>query len=180
VTPNSVYQGEAGSVISIQGQNFVSGCTVTFSNSGITIVSGPNYINSTEVQVTIDVTENAPPGAGTVRLTNPDAKYDEATFTIDAVVPVVSLLNPNSARRNRNNIVVTITGSNFLSAAQVTTGGQWAAMFSIDSYIWDSSTQMRVQGDTGWWLFGGDRQLYIIVSNPGGAADSATFTVTRN
>ncbi len=180
VAPASATQGDTGMLISIQGQNFQSGCTVIFSNSAVSIVSGPTYISSNEVRVTIDVAGVGPTGPGTVRLTNPDARYDEATFTVEAVIPSISVLNPNSAVRNTQDVVVTITGGGFLSGAQVNTGGQYASTFSLDGYTWDSQTQMRCQGDCDWWLFGGDRQLYIIVTNPGGAADSVIFTVTRD
>ncbi len=180
VTPSSVSQGVSGTSISIQGQNFVSGCTVTFSNYGISIVSGPTYINDTEVQLTINVSGNAPTGVGTVTLTNPDTRYDEATFMVTGATPTISLLNPNQATRSAQDVIVTITGSGFLSAAVVTTGGTYASTFSVDGYIYDNATQMRVQGDIGYWTAGEDRTLYIVVINPNGAADSALFTANKN
>jgi len=180
VTPASVMQGSSGILISIQGQSFVSGCTVTFSNYGISIVSGPTYINDTEVRLTINVSLSAPTGVGTVTLTNPDTRYDAATFTVTGATPTVSLLDPNNATRSAQDVIVVITGSGFLSAAVVTTGGTYASTFSVDGYIYDSATQMRVQGDIGYWTAGGDRTLYIIVKNPNGAADSALFTAKKN
>ena len=180
VTPSSVMQGSSVIPISIQGQNFVSGCTVTFSNYGISIVSGPTYINDTEVQLTINVSGSAPTGEGTVTLTNPDTRYDAATFMVTGATPTVSLLDPDNATRNTQNVIVTITGSGFLSAAVVTTGGTYASTFSVDGYIYDSPTQMRVQGDIAYWTAGGDRTLYIIVINPNSFADSALFTASKN
>lgn len=164
-------------LISIQGQNFQSGSTVTFAEPNIIIISGPTFINSNEVRVTVNIQASAAPGETTVRLTNPDGKFAEAPFTVLGATLFISQLNPNTSQRLTQNVPVTITGSGFLNQAQVATGGPAASKLNIEWYVWDSSTQMRMQVDCGW--VGIDREVFVIVTNPGGTADTASFFVTR-
>jgi len=171
VTPNSAQQGETSLQVSIQGQNFLTSPTVLFSNGGIT-PGTPQFINSTEVRVTIDVDENSSSGEGTVRLTNTDGQWDEAPFTVTAVVPNIAQINPNNANSNQQNVWVTITGNNFLSGINASSSG---SPLTIDQVNWISSTEVQVRIDCGFSLFGADRQ--IILTNPGGGTDQATFHV---
>jgi len=172
VIPDSALQGVVDLPISIQGQNFQPGIQTTFSNPGITITSG-QYINDTELQGTISVDGGASTGMGTVRVTNPDNQWDEVPFKVVAVVPNIAQINPNNADSNQQNVWVTITGSGFLSGIQATSSG---SPLTIDLVAWDSATQVRVRVDCGFSLFGADRQ--IILTNPGGGTDEATFHIT--
>ena len=177
IVPSSSTLAVTGLLISVQGQNFQSGSTVTFSEPNINITSGPTFINSNEVQVTVDILASASPGEVTVRLTNTDGKFAEAPFTILGASLFISQLNPNTAQRLSQNVLITITGSGFLNQAQVTTAGSSATKLSIDWYTWDSATQIRMQADCGW--IGIDREVLVVVTNPGGTADTASFFVTR-
>ena len=177
LVPSSSTLAVTGLLISIQGQNFQSGSTVTFSEPNINITSGPTFINSNEVQVTVDILASASPGEATVRLTNPDGKFAEVPFTILGATLFISQLNPNTAQRLSQDVLITITGSGFLNQAQVTTAGPSATKLSIDWYTWDSATQIRMQADCGW--VGIDREVLVVVTNPGGTADTASFFVTR-
>ncbi len=171
VIPNQVQQGETNRQIVIQGQNFGNPPTVTFSNGGITRNS-TTYVNPSQVQVNITVSGSAPTGAGTIRLTNPDAQMDEATFSVVAIAPDISQLNPNNGNSNKQNLTVTITGSGFLNGINATTSG---SPLTIDKVNWISSTQMTVRVDCGYSAYGDDRQ--IILTNPGGGSDQATFHI---
>jgi len=170
VVPNSANQGDSNKLITIQGQNFVSGITITFSNPAITKVSS-QFINSNQLQVTINVAANASTGAGTVRVTNPDTKWAESPFTVNSVKPNIASINPNFGNRNTT-IWVTASGSDFLSGISASTSG---SPLSISQVTWVSATQVNVQVTIGFSLTTVYRD--IILTNPGGGADSAQFQI---
>jgi len=171
VVPNSADQGDTGLPVTIQGQNFQSGIVASFSNPDITITNSI-YVNDTQLDLTINVAENASTGAGTVRVTNPDGKFDEATFTVNALKPNIAQINPNSADTGTNNLWITVTGSDFLSGINASSSG---SPLSIDLVNWISSTQVNVRVDAGFTFFTVTR--YLILTNPGGLADSAAFQI---
>ncbi len=171
VVPDNANQGETNLTVTIQGQNFLTGPTVTFSNGNIS-VNSTTFVNSSQVDVDITVPGASATGAGTVRLTNTDGNFDEATFTVNQTVPNISNATPNNANTLTNNVWVDITGTNFLSGFTASTSG---SPLAVDNTSFISSSQVRVRVDCGWTLR--DKQRYIIVTNPGGGADSTLFTI---
>jgi prepilin-type N-terminal cleavage/methylation domain-containing protein len=171
VIPDSAQQGVTGRPISIQGQNFQEGAIVYFTNTGISIVPGSGqYINSNELQCSIDVSGGASVGTDIVRVTNPDEQLAEKPFKVVAVIPNISQINPNNGDEKENNFRIDITGSNFLSGIQVS-----ADDMTIDWVTWVSSSLVEIQVDLGASWFGIDTQ--IILTNPGGGSDQATFHI---
>lgn len=171
VTPNAVPQGSTGNNIIITGQNFVSGTNVTFTISGISVTAS-QFVSSTQINRTISVTTTAPISTGTVKVTNPDNKYAEAPFSVLALKPNISQISPTSANSGKQNTFVQLTGNNFLNGITATTSG---SPLTIDQVQWQSATSMRVRVDCSFALTGVDR--FIIVTNPGGAADSISFHI---
>lgn len=174
VVPANAAQGESGLLVTIQGQNFISGCAVTFSNTGISVVS-TSFVSTSQVSVTINISPGATPSAGTLRLANPGGQFAESAFTVTSVRPYIALINPAQARRQTQNVQITLTGSGFLAGSQVTSG---ATQLTIDSYTYISPTELRFQADCANVLI--DREVPVYVTNPGGAQDTTTFTITRN
>ncbi|MEA2063837.1 MAG: prepilin-type N-terminal cleavage/methylation domain-containing protein [Gemmatimonadota bacterium] len=173
VTPDNANQGDTNLPVAIYGENFRVGVQVTFSNAGITIVSG-SRISDTEIQGTINVSPTATPGAGTVRVTNTDdGQFDEATFTVNSMDPVITSLVPNNANRSQT-LDVMVNGSNFLPGIQASASTGTPSL-TINSTTRLSSTQVRLNVTTGWWLWG--RVVQITLTNPGGGNDSAAFTI---
>lgn len=70
VTPSSGVQGATGLDITINGTNFISGASVSFSGTGITVVS-TTFVNSTKLITKINISPTAPSGARNVIVTNP-------------------------------------------------------------------------------------------------------------
>ena len=170
VDPDEVVQGATGLLISIQGQNFVSGIAASFSNTDIAITLA-QYVDDTELRVTIDVDASASTGAGTVRVTNPDLQYNEATFTVNPQ-PDITSLDPNSVPAGRRNFRIDIIGTDFMHDITVTSSDD--AMVSIRSYSWSSSTLISLRVDAG--AYAGST-VQIIVTNPDGGTDSETLTI---
>ncbi|MBN2289417.1 MAG: hypothetical protein JXQ83_08805, partial [Candidatus Glassbacteria bacterium] len=169
VVPDSALQGETNKLVSIQGQNFQPAIQVVFSNPGISIVSG-QYINSTEVRGTINISAGASTGTGTVTATNPDGQFDQANFKVVAVVPNIAQINPVSS--GAGTIWIDVTGSAFLSGIAATKSGTGLTVVSTQ---YKNSTWVRVRVDIDSVLIG--RDVQIILTNPGGGSDQATFHV---
>ncbi|HUU27448.1 MAG TPA: prepilin-type N-terminal cleavage/methylation domain-containing protein [archaeon] len=172
VVPNSVTQGETGRMISIQGQNFQSGCTVTFPGlSGITIASGPTRLSTNEVQLTVNVSGTATPTTGTIRVTNPDSKWAEKAFSVTQVQLFISQINPTSMNRN-STIWATVTGSGFLTGVTASTSGSPLSVQAVNRV---SATRVDVQLQASFTLTGVDR--FVILTNPGGGSDQISFHI---
>ena len=85
VAPSSLSQGSTGKDITITGTNFLSGATVSFSGTGITVRS-TDFVSSTKLMVRIDVSTDAAVGDRDVIVTNPDNQ----TFAGKAMLKVTS------------------------------------------------------------------------------------------
>ena len=177
VVPSSANQGDSGLLVSIQGQNFVSGATITFSNSGISIASGPTFINSNQVQVLINVSTGAMIGTGTVKLTNPDTKFDQTNFSVVGVFPYIAQINPPQAQRFHPKCFSYFNRKRFSCRGRGNFWRSYSSLLSITSYTRDSSTQMHFLANCGHTAQ--DREVLVIVTNPGESADTTTFLVTR-
>jgi FlgD Ig-like domain/Beta-propeller repeat/IPT/TIG domain len=78
ITPSIAAQGATNLAIVINGNNFVNGARVTFSESGITTKT-VNFVSSNQLQATIDIDVTAAIGRRNVLVTNPDAQSGTGT-----------------------------------------------------------------------------------------------------
>jgi hypothetical protein len=117
-----------GTAVTLTGQNFASGATVTFGGAAaasVVVMSGTQ------------ITANTPPHAqGSVNavITNTDGQNGTLTngFTFGAPAPTVSSVSPTTGRTS-GGTVVTLNGNNFVSGAGVTFGGTAATSVSVVS-----------------------------------------------
>ncbi len=73
LSPSSLRQGDPQTTVTITGTNFLSGSTVAFSGSGITLGSA-TYVNATTITVPVTVSASATLGSCNVTVTLPDAQ----------------------------------------------------------------------------------------------------------
>jgi hypothetical protein len=107
-----------GSAVTLTGQNFASGATVTFGGAAATSVV---VVSATQI------TARTPPhaqGIVNVAVINPGGQSGTLTngFTFVALPPNVTSISPNTGVTT-GGTRVTLTGKNFLSGARVTFGG---------------------------------------------------------
>ncbi len=109
--------------ITINGSNFVSGATVAFSGTGIT-VNSTTFVNATTIKAYITISGSATTGAGNVTVTNTDGGTGTGTnvFTVNAA-PTVTSTTPSSRGQGAAIQLITINGSNFVSGATVAFSG---------------------------------------------------------
>jgi uncharacterized protein YukE len=89
-TPNTAPQGRRGLVVQVNGTGFITGATVAFSGTGISITNTA-FISSTRIDVTIDITGAAAAGARNVTVTNPDLSNATGTAIFTITVPSISV-----------------------------------------------------------------------------------------
>jgi hypothetical protein len=118
LSPNSLPQGVAALTVTVTGTNFVPGATVT-SHAGITATA--TFVNSTQLDLLMDVARTVPTGTYNVFVTNPD---DHAVGTCNNCLtvtvgtsPTVTSLNPSSFPPGVSTQAVTLSGTNFVSGA---------------------------------------------------------------
>src|SRR6185436_6595269 len=140
VTPTS--GPPAGTAITIQGANFVSGATV---NIGGTAATGVTFVNSTTINAT---TPAHAAGAVSVTVTNPDGRNGTLTngFTYVSTAPTINTVAP-SAGPTSGGTVITLTGINYAPGATVTLGGTAATGVTVvNSTTITATTPARAAG----------------------------------
>jgi hypothetical protein len=117
-SPSTVLQGASNKTLTLAGTAFTDNAIVTFSNSGITVVS-VTYKSTKSLQVKIDVARTAPTGAGNITVNTPGGSGTcTGCLTVDApptVTSVSALLAPGATT------TVTVTGTGFQTGLTVTT-----------------------------------------------------------
>ena len=179
ISPNN---GNLNSTVNatLTGTNFVSGSTVTFSQSGGSGVSAgtPTSITSTSITLPITIAANATLGAWSVTVTNPGSGGGSAAatlvngFTVNAPTPTVTSLSPQSATIGASAQTLTINGTNFVSTSTVTYGG----VSHTPTFV--NGTQLTIPLATSDLATAGT--FAVIVTNPGGlSSNSVNFTVNN-
>ncbi len=85
VDPSSGIQGTTDQSIIVTGTSFVTGAKVSFSGSGITVIS-TTYFGSTKLVARVNISATAAPGKRDVVVTNPDGKTATGSNMFTVVV----------------------------------------------------------------------------------------------
>jgi IPT/TIG domain-containing protein len=142
-----------GTAVTLTGQNFASGATVTFGGAAATSV-----VVASATQINANTPAHAQ-GSVNVVVTNPDGQSATIAsgFTFGAPAPTVTSVSPKTGLTT-GGTPVTLTGTNFVSGATVTFGGAAAT-----SVVVASATQIKA--NTPPHKPGG---VNIVVTNPDG------------
>jgi hypothetical protein len=117
-SPSTVLLGASNKTLTLAGTAFTDNAIVTFSNSGITVVS-VTYKSTKSLQVKIDVARTAPTGAGNITVTTPGGSGTcTGCLSVDAPPTVTSVSAPLAPGATTT---VTVTGTGFQTGLTVTT-----------------------------------------------------------
>jgi hypothetical protein len=144
-----------GTVLTIDGSNFVAGAAVFIDGqacTNVTIAAGGTQLTCT--------TPPGSPGTKQVVITNPNGGPGYGTFTYVNPAPTVSVISPSSGTVDGGN-TVTVSGTGFVTGATVTIGGQQCTSVVVVSS--SSLTCIAPQGVLG-------TSEDVIVTNVGGAS----------
>jgi Tfp pilus assembly protein PilV len=149
-------------VFTITGTGFVNGAQVTLDGAAVT----ETWVNSTTMRVAL--TSDPSVATHAFKVTNPDGGNASKTFTVTASPINVTAVSP-SLTLSGSTKNFTITGTGFLSGAQVTLDG------AATTETWVNSTTMTTV-TSGYPTVGTHT---FTVTNPDGGADTVTFVVAR-
>jgi Bacteriophage tail sheath protein len=184
-SPGSVAAGSPSFVLTINGSNFVSGATISWTPNTPTTAPTATFVSST--QLTLSVTPGAavgdfPNSAGPVTITvtnlgQPASPSSTFTVTSSNPTPVLSSLSPASVIAGGEAFTLTLNGSNFVPASTVTlsNGASPTTVFVNNSQLMVTVPASAIASAT--------TSLTVSVSNPvigGGGGTSAAIPLAVN
>ena len=86
VSPSTLDQGATSQTLTVTGTGFVTGATLAFNSSGIT-VSGATVSSSTQLTATVSIAANTPTGTYNATVTNPDASFGTGVAALTVTSP---------------------------------------------------------------------------------------------
>jgi len=169
VSPSIGTQGTSVPV-TLTGTNFQTPASFLFNKSGIT-VSNTTVVSATQITATFTIAGTAALGAVSVVVATHGGASGAQTFTVNPPAPTLTSVSPASGVQG-GSVPVTLTGTNFVSGATVSTtnGG-----ITVGSVTVVSATQI-----TATFTIGGSAALgttNVTVTTSGGASGAQTFTV---
>src|SRR6266511_3770363 len=174
MNPSSGPQGAGPGDGTVAGANFVSGATVSFSGTGIT-VNSTTFNSSTQLTVNAIIAQDAATGARDVIVTNPDGGRGTCTgcFTVVAG-PTVTSTSPSSRGQGATNQSIAITGTNFASGATASFSGTG---ITVNSTTFNSATQVTANITIAAGATTGARNVTVTNLNTGNGSCTGCFTV---
>ena len=118
LSPASATAGDPAFTLTVNGTNFVSGSTVHWNDAART----STFVSSTQLTAAITAADVATAGTVNVTVVNPapgGGTSNALPFAITASPPVITSLNPDSARADGPAFTLTVNGSNFVSDSTV-------------------------------------------------------------
>jgi hypothetical protein len=173
-SPSALARGATQNV-SVIGTNFVSGATVLFSGTGITLNS-TTFVDASHLTANVTIGGAATSGARNVTVTNPDAIAATCTgcFTVDTAVPTVTSATPSSRGQGATNQSITIAGTNFVSGAAVSFSG---AGITVNSTTFNSVTSLTANVSVAAGAATGARNVTVTNPDFGSGTRNSAFTV---
>ncbi|MGP8176261.1 MAG: beta strand repeat-containing protein [Terracidiphilus sp.] len=171
VSPSLGTQG-ASVPVTLTGTNFVSGATVSTTNTGIT-VSSVTVVSATQITATFTIGGSATLGATNVTVATSGGASGAQTFTVNPPAPTLTSVSPSSGAQG-GSVPVTLTGANFVSGATVSTTNSGITVSNV--------TVMGATQITALFTIGGSATLgaaAVVVTAGGVASNGVSFTVAR-
>ncbi|MCW5965904.1 MAG: hypothetical protein KIT83_17835 [Bryobacterales bacterium] len=158
LAPDRAPAGSPATILVLTGTNFTSSSRVNFRGTELV----PTASTATTLTVTIPASLLETPGIAAVLVSNQGANSNSLSFTVQPSfgAPVLTLLSPSSAPVGTVNLVLTISGSNFVTGAAVLFG----TSVVLPSNLTDSSLTAAIPAA----LLATSRNVTVTVRNPGG------------
>jgi hypothetical protein len=175
ISPTTTAAGSANLVITVTGTNFISSSVVQFNGTSL----ATTYINSTSLKVTIPSSLLTSAGIANITVISPTPGGGTTTakiFTISTPnnpTPIMGSIFPTTAVAGSTDLVLTVTGTNFISASEV----QYNGSSLTTSYV--SATRLTAIISTALLSNSGTANITVISPAPSGGTTAAkTFTIT--
>jgi hypothetical protein len=166
VTPGSAFVGDPPTAIVVMGSGFVAASQILFNGTALaTTLAAPG-----ELHATVPAASFVAPGDFPVAVSNPPpgggvtAPY---TFHVLYPAPSATSLSPSSTNAGAGATDVTVTGTNFFAASQITFDGAVSATTYIDgSHLKATLTAAQLAS-------GGTIAVRVVTPAPGGGSSAA-------
>lgn len=141
LSPNSAPQGAQGLSVTITGQSTHFQQNVTSANFGLGItVTSVTVISATRATAVLNIGATATIGPRNVTATTSgEVATTTNGFSVEAGVPVITTLNPNSGKQGQQNLSIALTGA-FTHFVQGTTTANFGAGIGVASLTVTSPT----------------------------------------
>jgi RHS repeat-associated protein len=173
LSPTTVIAGGGAFVLTISGSNFVNTASVNFSGMSLT----PQFVSTTQLNVTIPASSIANAGSFPVTVSNPGpggGTSGSLSFTVNNPVPLASTLSPVSIIAGSGTFALTVNGSNFVSTSTLNFSGQAIS----PSFV--TSSQITATIPASLIAQAGTRPVTVNNPAPGGGTTAVlTFTVNN-
>lgn len=173
LTPASVIAGESGFTLTVNGSGFADGFAILINN----VQRTTSFVDPTELTTAIDAAEIASAGTLSVTVLDPTPTGGESApllLTINNPQPIATTLLPASVVAGGPELIVGITGNNFVPTAVVS----FASVPVVTSFL--SSTELTAHIPASQMINGGLFPVTVINPAPGGGSSTPlTFTVNN-
>jgi hypothetical protein len=169
ITPAAGTQG-ASVPATLTGSGFAPGSQVSVNNPGVT-VGNIVVTGSTQIAATFSIAATAALGTANVTVTAAGATSAAVAFVVDPPPPTITSINTAGAPQG-SIVAVTLTGTNFVSGAGVTSANSGVTAGNI---VVASATQITAILTIA--PSAAEGATTVIVTTPGGASAPVTFTV---
>jgi hypothetical protein len=173
IVPASVPAGSNAITLTVNGANFVvnaaQSALSTVSLNGVALIT--TFVNSGTLTAAVPANLLTSPTVYSVQVANPGgAVSGTVPFSVIALAPVISAISPTSVPAGSSAFVLTVTGVNYLSGAQVSFGGTTLSATLVNSTTLTTTVPANLVATPG--------QVNVQVVNPGGTlSNSVPFTV---
>jgi hypothetical protein len=183
LSPSSATAGAAQFQLTVLGANFIGTSQVQWNPGSGAVALPTTFISSTQLSAIVPATDVMNAGFATVTVLNSVGVVSNgAVFTINAAptapAPVIASsggLSPLTAQQSSPTFQLLVSGSNFVSGAQV----QWydGTTTTLLPTVFLSSNELSATVNT--TLLAAVNTIFVTVKNPGPTlSNSAIFTVT--
>ena len=177
VSPSTLPQGATNRDLTITGNNFVTGATVSIAGAGVT-VNSTAYNSATQLAANVTITASAYQGGHNVTVTNPgNLSTSQNLFTVTAG-PIISTLIPGAAKQGTSNRDVVITGTGFLSGTGLITSFTPTTGIHVNSTTYNGPTQVTANISIDPAADAGARDITVTNPDFGSATKPGGFVVT--
>ena len=173
LSPTSVAVAGPDITLGIIGSNFLHSSLVSF--AGVPVVT--SFLSSTELTAHIPASQMVNGGVFPVTVINPTpggGSSSPLTFTIENPVPIAATLLPASVTAGGPDLILSVTGSNFVPSSLVS----FAGVPVVTTFL--SSSQLTAHISASQMLAGGIFPVAVTNPTPGGGTSTPPLMMTLN
>jgi len=163
LSPSSALAGSGQQTLTINGSNFLSSSTVTFSSAA----HPATFVSSTQLTISLSAADQSAAGNFGVVVTNPTpggGASNPGNFTVNNPLPVLNSISPTVLAVGSPITTIAIAGSGFVSTSGVTVGGTKVTSTFV------SASQLTASIPPSLLAAAGTQSVMVTNAGPGGGA----------